>query len=102
MYEQLPADDKPDAFGLTRADFERVPVEVWPEHRVVYRLFCDLQTQWRGGSAGPTGLDYNTLFHKLDRMGLAPDEYDAIEADIRVMEYEALAAMHDTAQQRSP
>jgi hypothetical protein len=98
MYERLPADEGPDAFGLTRADFERVPVEVWPENFTVFRLFCDLQTQWRTGMGGPTGLDYNTLFHRLDRMRLSDEDYTAIEDDIRVMEYEALATMHDQAQ----
>jgi len=97
MYERLPDNEEPDAFGFKRADFERVPVAVWPENVAVYRLFCDLQTQWRVGMAGPTGLDYNTLFHKLDRMRLSDDEYQTMEADIRVMEYEALSAMSDKA-----
>jgi hypothetical protein len=44
--------------------------------------------------AGPTGLDYNTLFHKMDRMRLEPDEYDELEADIRTMEFAALGAMN--------
>ncbi|GAB3416634.1 hypothetical protein GCM10027318_33810 [Massilia agilis] len=39
------------------------------------------------------GLDYNTLFHKMDRMQLGPDEYDHLESDIRTMEHEALAVM---------
>ena len=50
-------------------------------------------TQWRMGSSGPVGLDYNVLFHKLDRMKLAPDEYDRIEQSVRVMEDEALSVM---------
>lgn len=39
---------------------------------------------------GPTGLDYNVLFHKMDRMNLTPTEYAELESDIQVMEYEAL------------
>lgn len=95
MYEVVPRDDEPDAFGFTRADFERHPVEVLPDNEKAYRLFRDLQTQWRIGSTGPTGLDYGVLFHKLDRMRLADEEYITLEEDIRVMEYEALAAMHE-------
>lgn len=39
---------------------------------------------------GPTGLDYNVLYHKMDRMQLTTTEYEELEADIQVMEYEAL------------
>jgi hypothetical protein len=99
MYERIPADDQPNAFGLTRADYERIPIEVWPEHTQAYYLFCDLQTQWRTGAAGPTGLDYNVLDRRLDRLqaryGLTEDERDALEEDVRTMEYEALATMHE-------
>ena len=59
-------------------------------------LFCDIQTQWRSGGAGLIGLDYNVLFKKLDRMSLAPAEYDQLENDIRTMEHAALAAMNET------
>lgn len=45
---------------------------------------------------GPVGLDYNVLFHKLDRMNLSPDEYQDIEADIRVMEEAALSIMRQS------
>jgi len=60
---------------------------------VPFTVFNDLCTQWRMGSSGPVGLDYNVLFHKLDRMKLAPEEYDRIEQSVRVMEDEALSVM---------
>jgi len=60
---------------------------------VPFSVFNDLCTQWRMGSSGPVGLDYNVLFHKLDRMKLAPEEYDRIEQSVRVMEDEALSVM---------
>lgn len=44
---------------------------------------------------GPSGLDYNVLFKKLDRMGLSESEYADLEDDIRVMEFEALSVMHE-------
>ena len=44
---------------------------------------------------GPSGLDYNVLFKKLDRMGLSESDYAALEDDIRVMEFEALSVMHE-------
>ncbi|MCS0808689.1 DUF1799 domain-containing protein [Massilia agilis] len=78
---------------MSPEDFAGEPVEVWPENWPTFSLFCDLQTQWRVGAGGPVGLDYNTLFHKMDRMQLGPDEYDHLESDIRTMEHEALAVM---------
>lgn len=54
-----------------------------------------MQTQWRVGAVGPTGLDYNVLHQRMDRMNLSADEYDQLEADIQVMEYAALAAMNE-------
>lgn len=93
MYERLPENDEPDAFGLTRADFTRDDVVVWPENWDTYVLFASLQTQWRAGGFGLIGLDYNTLFHKMDRMKLSAEDYEQLEADIRVMEYAALAEM---------
>lgn len=44
---------------------------------------------------GPSGLDYNVLFKKMDRMGLSDPDYADLEDDIRVMEFEALSVMHE-------
>jgi hypothetical protein len=95
MFTPAPSESELEAAGLTLADLEGEAAEVWPEHERAWRLFNALQTQWRVGMAGPTGLDYNVLFHKMDRMGLDPDEYEEVEADIRVMEQEALATMSE-------
>ena len=53
-----------------------------------------LRTQWRIGMSGPTGLDYNVLYHKLGRLKLADDEYSELEDAIVLMEAEALDVMH--------
>ena len=79
--------------GFTPEDFAGEDVEVWPENQRAYFLFSEIRTQWRVGAMGPTGLDYNTLFRKMDRMRLEPDEYDELEGDIRTMEFAALEAM---------
>jgi hypothetical protein len=81
------------AAGLTPEDFDTGPVEVWPENLAAYELFCYMQTQWRAGAMGLIGLDYNTLHRKMDRMRLGPDDYDALEDDIRTMEFAAIEAM---------
>lgn len=70
-------------------------VEIWPENLRAFDLFVALGTQWRVGMSGPTGLDYNVLYRKMDRLGLTPEEYDALEQDIAVMEAEALAVMNE-------
>ncbi|ACO74748.1 hypothetical protein LHK_01764 [Laribacter hongkongensis HLHK9] len=44
--------------------------------------------------SGATGLDYNVLYRKLDRLNLTDDEYDEIERDVAIMEAEALDAIH--------
>lgn len=79
--------------GMRRADYDTDVVEVWPENWPSFKLLCELQTQWRGAGMGIIGLDYNVLYRKMDRMGLSPGQYDEIEADMRVMESAAMAAM---------
>ena len=94
MYTPAPDLAELAAAGLTEADLEADAVEVWPEHFDLFHLFTSLQTQWRVGMGGPTGLDYNVLYHKLDRMNLEPDEYAQFEHDIQVMEHAALTTMN--------
>lgn len=81
------------AAGLTPEDFGSEVVEVWPENHREFFLFSFMQTQWRAGGMGLTGLDYGVLWKKMDRMDLRPEDYDELEASIQVMEYAALTAM---------
>jgi hypothetical protein len=90
----MPSAEELEASGFALEDFETEPVEVWPENWPAFKVFSDLRTQWRvSGMGGATGLDYNVLFRKLDRMNLPPDEYDQMEDDIRLMETTALLLM---------
>lgn len=52
-----------------------------------------LQTQWVMGPAGPTGLNYPSLFALLDRQQLTPDEWNEALADVQVLELAALKQM---------
>lgn len=79
--------------GLTVEEAVGPPTEIWPPNLVPCNVFMDLCTQWRMGSSGPVGLDYNVLFHKLDRMKLDHEEYERIEKSVRVMEDEALTVI---------
>ena len=70
------------------------PVEVWPDNVRAVNLLISMGTQWRVGGAGATGLDYNVLYRKMDRMGLAPSEYDDLETEVALLEDAALSKMH--------
>lgn len=63
---------------------------MWPENYEVFGLFASMQTQWRTGMSGPSGLDYNTLFTLMTLKNLSIDLLD----DIRVMESAALTEIH--------
>jgi len=84
-----------EAAGLSEDDYPDEIAEVWPENWRAYALFAFMRTQWRVGMAGATGLDYGPLHRKMDRMELAPDDYDDLEADIQTMEFAALGIMND-------
>lgn len=79
---------------LTPEDVEPDPVEIWPDVFPVYLLFSSMSTQWRAGMGSPTGLDYNVLYHKMDRMNLPADDYERMETDIQIMEAAALEVMN--------
>lgn len=69
-------------------------VEVWPENWAAFRIFFDMQTQWRVGMGGATGLDYPVLFTLLDRRCVDQADWDELFGDIQHMEKAALKQMH--------
>lgn len=79
--------------GLKPKHFKPPEVSLWPENWPALNLFLDLQTQWRMGPIGPVGLDYNVLFHEMDRRALPQDEYDDLLEMVRVVEGAALSEM---------
>ena len=70
------------------------PVDIWPDNLAAFEIFNFMGTQWRVGMGGPTGLDYSVMYRKMDRLSLSPDDYDALERDLQIMESAALACMH--------
>lgn len=76
--------------GLSPEDFPEPMVDVWPENWSAIQLYNQHSTQWRVGMNGPVGLDYNVIFHELDRRGLAMTEYDEFMDNIRLIEAAAL------------
>ena len=81
------------AWGIDESEYPDVPL--WIENVPAFNFFASLANQWRVGGGGAYALDYNVVFHELDRMGLEKSEYDELMEDIRVMEAAALAAMKD-------
>lgn len=55
--------------------------ELWPENVEALSVFMKLQTQWRYGMAGITGLDYSGVLAVLTFMGIAhtPDLFGKIQ-----------------------
>jgi hypothetical protein len=90
LYSEGPSAAEAAAFGLTVEEASGPPVEIWPDNLRAVNVFIALSTQWRTSANRPYGLDYNVLYHKLDRMDLTPAEYECIEEDIRMMEGAAL------------
>lgn len=66
-------------------------VELWPENVESIALFMRVQTQWRTGQAGPTGLDYAGVHAamRLMRVRCSLEFFD----DLQAMETAALRAM---------
>lgn len=94
FYWRPPTAKELEGTGLTIADYEPDPVEVWPENWQAWRLFTFMQTQWSvAGMGGHIGLKYEVLWKKMDRMKLSQDQYDDLESDIREMEFAALDEM---------
>ena len=79
-------------FGFTEFDFSKA-VEIWPENLQAIKLFSSLSTQWRVGPGGASGLDYAAVYPLMDRLNLAPDEWDLLLSDVQTLEGAALIAM---------
>lgn len=80
------------AFGLV-ADVPVVidePFHLWPEHTEAFRIWGAVQTQWRVGMAGATGLDYAGVDVLLRTLGLRAPERRERFLELQVMERAAL------------
>lgn len=95
LYWQPPKPEELRAWGLTAEDCPPPGCDLWEENWPAVRLFVQCETQWRMGMNGPVGLDYNVVFHELDRQGLVGEEYDELMASVRIMESEALTIIRE-------
>ena len=66
--------------------------DVWEENWDIVEMFLRMQTQWRIGFCGPTGLDYTTL-EWLCRLYAVQDPVGLFEG-LQVMEAAALTTFN--------
>jgi hypothetical protein len=87
-------ESNPSLAGIAALLMSEPDYEVWPENMPAINLFSSISTQWRTGMSGPTGLDYNVLFSRMDRMHLSAQDCEWMFDDIRVIESEALSFLN--------
>jgi hypothetical protein len=81
------------AWGFSFGDLLEEEIEIWPDVWPGFSLFEAISTQWRVGTGGAIGLDYNTLPIVAKYMEM-PDEYMPLAFnDVRTMESEVLRKM---------
>jgi hypothetical protein len=90
------------ALGLSVEDgvCDLADTEVWPENWKSLELFMALDTSWRYGMAGRTGIDYSVLPVLFDLHSVRPKDQLQVFQDIRVMESETLRLMAEEAKTR--
>lgn len=80
------------AMGIPESMWEQMRdkahLAIWPENWSAIEVFAAMQTQWRTGMAGATGLDYAALPAVMDLLQIE-DRTQAFK-NVRVMEIEAL------------
>lgn len=75
-------EDEPEWFGIL------------PENVEVLNWFLRMQTQWRVGMSGPTGMDYGLFLHWSKDEGVRrPDRVWMLD-DLRLMEREFLHSLY--------
>lgn len=51
-----------------------VEIQLWPDNVLAWQCWLDVQTQWRTGMGGPTGLDYAGVRAYLDEACVGPEQ----------------------------
>lgn len=61
-------------------------VYLWPENLATWRTFMELQSQWRVGASGASGLDYAGVRAHLCLAGVPPREQRAMWPGLQACE----------------
>jgi hypothetical protein len=76
--------------GLLDAPKDETEFHLWPENVLAWRCWQALQTQWRVGMAGATGLDYAGVRAWLQDAGLTDAERTDVWPGIQACEHATL------------
>jgi len=105
LYTQKASDSELAAWGLEPEDFAAESpvdgVEVWKPNWAAVAVFRDLETQWRIGMAGPSGLDYAAIEPTLRLNSIKRADWPDLFRCIRILEREALDVMYAQSQSDS-
>lgn len=82
-----------EAHGYLPEDFEDDEVEVWPENQRAAALLARLGTRWAYGPSGAAGFRWEAIYPLMDRLGLAPRDWDELLLDLEVMEGVVLSVL---------
>ena len=82
--------DAQDAPSQSAADDAEL-FYLWPEHVRAYVLWAGVQTQWRVGFGGPTGLDYAGVRASPAFRALPRRRAERTFVEVQIMERAALA-----------
>jgi hypothetical protein len=97
LYAKDASDSELAAWGLTPEDYAaESPIDgvgIWKANWQAVAVFRDLETQWRVGMAGPTGLDYGAIEPALRLTEVSTETWPDLFRCIRVLEREALDVM---------
>lgn len=80
----------------------RPEFRLWPEHLPAFGLWCAIQTQWRVGMAGPTGLDWQGVRAHPATRALPRQQRESVLADVACMESAWLAERGRIARMQQP
>ncbi|MBP8293131.1 MAG: DUF1799 domain-containing protein [Caldilineaceae bacterium] len=82
------------AGGYEPEDYAHEVVQIWPQNLRAFSFFARLDTQWRVGMSGPTGLDYTAVLALIRAQRLPRETADALFDDVQTMERAALQQMN--------
>lgn len=90
--------EPPQPISAHSDDEAWIAPEIWQDNTHIVRVFGAMQTQWRMGFAGPTGLDYSALPVVVRMMRVPLDCRGDIFMGVRVMELATLGVYADKRQ----
>lgn len=98
MYEADASEHQASLFGLKLEEIPPEEIEVWDINWKAFSVFHTMQSQWRVGMGGATGLDYNAIPAVCKMLGFKKKDMRDMFPDIQVMENEALITMGENKQ----